>query len=824
MKTPRPLLPAPPPAPAARVRPSPPAALALAAALLSAGLPARPAHAQDVAEALSLGTLEDMSLEELLDVPVAIASRSAESTRMAASIITVIDRERIEREGARTLHEALKTAVGFDTKRNESNEWMVALRGYDTAANFLVMVDGHRVNSPYDGGIPWDLPLTNVRRIELIRGPGSAVYGSNAFVGAINVITFEPGAPPRTELRAWGWANHSDFRPLASLSQPLGGVALRTGAQLGKLRVDLHGTFREDAGDALLVPSDNASLRNEPWSLARCVDAEGRAVTTAAGEPVLRLAGCQAAGGTWNGRTHNQVRHGEGSLRLQVEGLEWTTRVAADRRGAGLGDVDSLSLVLADQSLRSEVDVFSQAVYTHAFGPAHQLRVRGAYDQRAHDVVSGLAPAGFVSGGGVRFPEGLTTRRRFTARDLMLEVLDDQTLTLGAGLPGTLGLNLGASAERRQVDGSSFEANFQPDLSAPRDMADATATLPPLYLPGTSTASADCLGGSICTEGRFVHVLSAWAQGRWQPELGVPGLAAALTAGVRGDRESRLAPVLSPRAGLTLTADDAELPLDSALARALLPDNVKVLYGSAFRSATIQERYDNLSATFYGNPGLAPERVSSLEAGLGYRVGGHVQVFANYFASDIRNSIQRLWATSGTEPLRQRGTRQVQGVELEVRGAGGRLADAYLNASSLRGTDTGFVPGSDAPFTTHLEDQPALRLSGGGELNVWRWLHVGLSGTFTGERGNPRRTPAESSHSWRIPPVLLLNGAVRLKEPLPGLTVQLYGRNLLGAGYRDPLLANHDQDVKLRAGDPASYLLPRERLTLGLELAYQLPQ
>ena len=128
-------------------------------------------------------------LEE--ETSVMLSSRRKESAALAASMITVVDRELIERQGARYLHQILTAVVGFTVTRTEQNTWRVGLRGYNSDANFLVMVDGQRLNDAYDGAVPWDYPLANVYRIEIIRGPGSAVYGTNAFVGVINMITFD---------------------------------------------------------------------------------------------------------------------------------------------------------------------------------------------------------------------------------------------------------------------------------------------------------------------------------------------------------------------------------------------------------------------------------------------------------------------------------------------------------------------------------------------------------------------------------------------------------------------------------------------------------
>jgi iron complex outermembrane receptor protein len=761
----------------------------------------------------SLTPIESIPLEQLLEV--AIASRKRESTALAPAMVSVIDKEHLERIGARRLYEALRGVVGFDVRRGEKNDWVVALRGYDTAANMLLMLDGQRMNDPYDGSVPWDFPLENVERIEIIRGPGSAIYGSNAFVGVINLITF--AEEEKTSARAWLGVNDDEQKSLYQLSQPEAGVAIRGGTTLGALKVDAHAMFREDKGDALLVPSDHASLANAPWSLARCVDSAGQPLADSTGAPILRLAKCQAANGRWNGVTNDAVRHADGSLRLRLGELEWLTRVGYDSRGGGLSDLDMLNLTLANQSRTSELALFSQASYTLEIDDTHSVRFRLLYDQRGHDDLRGLAPAGYVNQG-VTFADGQSLDFSYVSRDLGAEVISDKDVSLGDGWAGILGLNVGAAVDRRQVDSASLKANFTADGLQPQAFADASGRLPALYYEDTSTPRPECSGGRICVNNRSAEIISGWVQGRWTPKP-AGGVQAVAIAGLRADYDTEVGFIPSPRAGFTLVADDATMPIDSGLVKALIPDNFKLLFGQAFRSPTFKERFDNIGQAFSGNPSLVAERIASLEAGLGYRFDP-VSLFANAFYSDITDSIQRLY-TGGLEPLRQRASRQVQGIEFEARTSVWRFTELFANLAYLLGTDTGPVPGSNGNVITHLEDQPALKANAGVEVQIIDGLFAGFWANYTGSRENLQRTPSEASHRFTTDPQLWLDASLRWKELAPGLMLQLFVHNLLDQRYRDPLAVYHESDVKLSGADVTSYLLPREGLTLGLEAVYR---
>jgi iron complex outermembrane receptor protein len=125
---------------------------------------------------------------------VVTASKRPERISKAASIISVMTEEDIEQMGARTIMDVLGTIPGMEIVQDRSALSQIAVRGFgsETSSGVKILVDGHSLNDPLSGGATWfydDLPLKNVKRIEIIRGPASAIYGANAFVSVINIIT-----------------------------------------------------------------------------------------------------------------------------------------------------------------------------------------------------------------------------------------------------------------------------------------------------------------------------------------------------------------------------------------------------------------------------------------------------------------------------------------------------------------------------------------------------------------------------------------------------------------------------------------------------------
>src|SRR4051812_416020 len=155
-----------------------------------------PARAQTAA-ADPPGGLADKSLEDLLSVEVGTvfgAAKREQRTSEAPSSVTILTAEEIRTFGWRTMAEALTGVRGFYTT-NDRNYTYVGVRGFGRPSDYnnrvLVLINGHRYNdNVYDQALignefPVDLAL--VDRIEVIRGPGSALYGTSAFFAVINV-------------------------------------------------------------------------------------------------------------------------------------------------------------------------------------------------------------------------------------------------------------------------------------------------------------------------------------------------------------------------------------------------------------------------------------------------------------------------------------------------------------------------------------------------------------------------------------------------------------------------------------------------------------
>jgi iron complex outermembrane receptor protein len=125
------------------------------------------------------------------------AAKHEQKISESPSAVTVLTEEDIRAIGAESIPELLRYVPGMDVEIINASFYTLGARGFTTEANnlLLVLIDGMEVNIELFGEPFWlALPITinDIKRIEVIRGPGSALYGANAFAGVVNIITKDP--------------------------------------------------------------------------------------------------------------------------------------------------------------------------------------------------------------------------------------------------------------------------------------------------------------------------------------------------------------------------------------------------------------------------------------------------------------------------------------------------------------------------------------------------------------------------------------------------------------------------------------------------------
>jgi vitamin B12 transporter len=172
---------------------------------------------------------------ELEPMQVRTASRSSEDLSASLAAVSVISAEDIRRSAAEDLFELLRLEAGIDIVRTggPGQQTSVFMRG-GNSNHTLVLIDGIRVSSAHTGAYAWEhLPLNQVERVEIVRGPRGSMYGSDAIGGVIQVFTRDVDAP---------------FARVTAGSHASGELETGTGFRWGEVRISLSAGLRDSDG------------------------------------------------------------------------------------------------------------------------------------------------------------------------------------------------------------------------------------------------------------------------------------------------------------------------------------------------------------------------------------------------------------------------------------------------------------------------------------------------------------------------------------------------------------------------------------------------
>jgi iron complex outermembrane receptor protein len=143
---------------------------------------------------LTAQDLKQLSLEQLAQTEITSTAKEPVLAFQTPAATGVMTSAEIRRSGARNIPDLLRLIPGVEVGQIDSNEWAVGVRGFQgkLSRSVLVMIDGRSVYTPLFAGVYWemqDVMIEDIDRIEIIRGPGGTIWGSNAVNGVINIIT-----------------------------------------------------------------------------------------------------------------------------------------------------------------------------------------------------------------------------------------------------------------------------------------------------------------------------------------------------------------------------------------------------------------------------------------------------------------------------------------------------------------------------------------------------------------------------------------------------------------------------------------------------------
>ncbi len=727
-------------------------------------------------ELVEVPGLDELEAVEALDRPATdapladqalVRSTSLVDTPLAEApgIVTIITAAEIRDIGATSLFEALRYAPELDVTRDAFGFYHVAVRGRRVDTEVLVLLDGHRINDPYDGRILYELPIATVERIEILRGPGSSLYGNNAFAGVISIYSRRRSGHQIQLHTASSGGDRDQYYP-ASLA--VAGYGAR------RLSAHLHGygaiELGHDLGPELLVPEDSLTRnRFDPdtgESQSRSCDNQPSdscpsTAYTSLPRTLLRGSGLVTGRSTW--------RAGD-VLQLGLHLLHGD-------RGPFIGEYDTLT---PDSRLRTS-RLLADASYELPLADALTLRSESALDLADTEREIQVSPDGFkelVEGASELFPEGQRKAIDY------LEVVLRQDLRLRWSRGHRNALVVGAEVEHTRLPQFDFTTNYD-DAGRHYDQMGEHFDFP------------------LDQRGATRTVLSLYAEDLLSLPRGFH-----LVGGGRFDHYSDFGTAVSPRAGVVWRHRDL---------------SVKVFHGWAFRAPTFEELYDQTGridlGQFVGNPRLGASRVRTTEGAVLYVASFDALVLdlaVTGAHSTISDSIDRA-------PLEGLNNTFHNTSDISSNALSGALRleipryrlSLFGNLSWQSATDhyryVDAAQGLDEVSTSHLVDVPAVRVNGGVRGRVTDHFSLGLLAEIGGRRQNNERTTLETLHSFDYPPYALIDLFARLNDLWNGMFLRIGVSNLTNAHVDDePFRPN-----RMPQG------IPRDRLrvtaTLGLD-------
>ncbi|WP_434379923.1 TonB-dependent receptor plug domain-containing protein [Melittangium boletus] len=700
---------------------------------------------------------EDLALYSAEDT-LALATRQEQSVKKVPAIAASFGREQIRSLGARTVADVLDVVPGVTISRDVQGSYRTAIRGLRNDAEVLFLLNGHRLNSFFDGKALMNLPVENLERIEVIRGPGSSLYGAGAFLGVVNLVT------QRTEgvtsaISAGGFPKEG-----GGLSPTLDGH-LSGAYKLERLEFFGDADVWYQQGDSMAVREDALDTETVDLGLRDPLD---------------------PAGYTKDDRFLVNVGVG-GRLNLSSDRhLTASARLMSENRSALLGLFDTVG---PDSRLKWLV-LLGDLTYEQDVSEGVHVRARLYGDRQSTDRLFQISPRDFATGSDPAtqlFAQGLLEQTLVTVSTLGASLDSDLTLFEGNRL------TLGAVAELQSIDDYSYQTNYTAD-SRLRDR---------LTAPEGLTNILDLAEGAAARRLTF----GVFAQDQWTV---VEPLT--LTLGVRVDATqlpsvdsnnvitgTQLVPSVNPRVGLVFSATDSLV--------------LKLLYGRAFRPPTMQELLEKIPNTYYnqgryeGNPTLQPAVVNTLEAGVDLiRTSGEsrVRLRANAFFESFSSPIAAVDTTGNIVPVRNRDLGvNVYGVEGEARLEASRRATAWVNASLFRAEDL------ELPTTQrYLTDTPQARFNAGLSMPIGDLVNFDLVVRTGAERRNNTRSILELIRRYNIPAYSTITAQVRSEPIADHFELALVIQNAFDSDQRD--------DVP--RPDRVPGLLPREGVSAFLTL------
>ncbi len=680
---------------------------------------------------------------------ISIATGTEKQVRFAPSVASVITAEDIRKHGATTIDEVLEMVPGIHVSLSTTNALnsVFSIRGIHTSQNpqVLYLVDGVPFRQVFNGSRPgrYMLPVENIKRVEVIRGPGSAVYGADAFSGVINVIS--KGASDLAGVRI-GLRNGSFGREdywLQYGTELDSGLELSSSIEYSKSDGDHDRIISSDLQSILLDPGFGTNASNAPGYLRMDYELLNARVGLEGDNFKLSLM-------TWQ-----QFNAGWGDGIIQALDTEGSAKSEYYQLYFGYNGEFSESWRFETKTALSYYDAQNE----------YYLLPAGATVPILDGNIIGdpVAAAGFAT-----FVDGVKGNPGGKEQKYSFEFI--------SYFDGFSGHKFRFSAGYEYQDLNTNESkNFGPGVILNSDFPPGPPPANFITLTGELTDVSDTSNVYVPDSDRdimFLTVQDEWTIANdW-----------VLTAGLRVDDYSDFGSTTNPRLALVWATS--------------YNFTSKFLYGRAFRAPSFLERLSANNPALQGNPDIDPEVIDTIEVAFDYRPTAASSAKVNFFRYWIEDLIEFVPMPSlgtGVKQATNATDQNGYGFEIEL---GWSLTDRIeLSAnyswqqSENDDSDTNVVdaPGSQLYFSANWEPFGSNDVSVNADVNRILGRKRDVSDTRAG-----------------VGDYTIVNLSVIKKDLVPDFDIAFIVKNLFDEDAREPSLFDSTQGL---SPVPDDYLL-----------------
>lgn len=750
---------------------------------------------------------------------VTSVSKKAENVKEAPASVLVITEKDIRERGYTDIEQIFSDLPGFDISRTYGITYSnLYQRGYrsDNTDRTLLLVDGIEDNDLWSGGIylARQYPITNIKRIEVVYGPASTMYGANAFLGVINIVTkdaqsFSPNSSVSASAEI-GYGSYNTQYADVNLMLRKNNVSLSfTARKFYSQEMDLsdypefnfspddynnfdYATKLSTENNANIFARENGSHENfnELFAIETNSTGDTTAVRlTPSGEKFARNGDKAALTKELNGNPieySNLTDHLYLYGKLKVSDFTFGVHSWQSKNGTTNYYHDNRRAGPDNGAIWEPKQTFVYAKYDKELG---DLSIQNVAQYKVSEVgdESNTVEVRNYSNGRLSATDLLKKTEPFWYNFYISTISKQFRNELKVNYSPNSKLNLVSGVEiRNSVLQGDYRISYDNTISAIE----------------SGTASADALPG-----GNNYHIfdIGAYLQGSYEI---LPILK--LTLGGRYDYNrirvtGGYGSQFSPRVALVATPNKFIL---------------KGIYAQAFQNASILKKFATTD-TRAANPNLQPELATNIEFSVGYQFSKKIFADIVYYRATydgVASIREGLSLEDGkTQQFQAVGELQVQGIQANVMGKWRNL-NFFGNYTFTNPKNNLIMEGNKTGTFQRVGDISSHQFNLGVGATFWKHLHTFLKTNYVGERlvgsgtsvaGNPGLADSPGS----FPATAILTGTLAYQEIIEGLNLQLIVNNILNTEYFDPGIRSANVSTY-------AYRIPQRRRNFILRLSY----